>query len=52
MRAVVQRVTRSTVNVDGEKIGAIGMGVMVLLAVGHDDERPQADWLVQKIANL
>ena len=52
MRAVVQRVTQSAVTVNGEKIGAIGPGVMVLLAVAANDSETQADWLVAKIVNL
>ena len=52
MRAVVQRVTQSAVTVNGEEIGAIGPGVMVLLAVAANDSETQADWLVAKIVNL
>ena len=52
MRAVVQRVKRASVAVDGEIIGAIGPGLMVLLGATHDDEVTDADWLARKIAGL
>ena len=37
MRAVVQRVTQARVDVDGETVGEIGTGLMVLLGITHDD---------------
>ena len=52
MRAVVQRVSRSSVVVEGETVGAIGAGVMILLGVTHDDGPEQARWLANKIAGL
>lgn len=52
MRAVVQRVSRSKVTVDGEVVGEIGRGVMVLLGVTHDDDDKDADFLVDKITGL
>jgi D-tyrosyl-tRNA(Tyr) deacylase len=52
MRAVVQRVTRASVTVDGEIVGEIGNGLVVLLAVTHDDTRDDADYLAAKIASL
>ena len=52
MKAVVQRVIQSSVTVDGEEIGAIGPGVLVLLGVAQDDDETQADWMVEKIVNL
>jgi D-tyrosyl-tRNA(Tyr) deacylase len=52
MKAVVQRVTRSDVKVDGEQIGAVEKGLLVLLGVGHDDTEEQVKWLAQKIVNL
>jgi D-tyrosyl-tRNA(Tyr) deacylase len=52
MKAVVQRVTQSDVMVDGQQIGAIGNGLLVLLGVGHDDTEKQAQWLAEKIINL
>ena len=52
MRAVVQRVSRSSVVVEGQTVGAIGAGVMILLGVTHDDGPEQARWLANKIAGL
>ena len=52
MRAVVQRVTRARVTVDGEIAGEIGQGLVVLLGVAHDDTRQDADYLAPKIASL
>jgi D-tyrosyl-tRNA(Tyr) deacylase len=52
MRAVVQRVSRASVTVGGEIVGAIGRGVLVLLGVTHDDGPEQADWLANKVAGL
>ena len=48
MRAVVQRVSRASVSVDGELISEIGAGLLVLLGVTHDDSEQQADWLADK----
>jgi D-tyrosyl-tRNA(Tyr) deacylase len=52
MKAVVQRVTRSDVKVDGEQIGAVENGLLVLLGVGHGDTEKEAKWLAEKIVNL
>ena len=52
MRAVVQRVSRGSVSVDGKVVGAIGRGVVVLVGVTHDDTEEQAEWLARKIAGL
>ena len=52
MRAVVQRVTYASVTVDGEVVGAIDRGVVVLLGVTHGDTEEQAAWLARKIAGL
>lgn len=52
MRAVVQRVSRAKVVVDGETIGEIGRGLLVLLGVAHADTPEQAKWLADKIAGL
>ena len=52
MRAVVQRVTRASVTVDGEVIGEIGNGLVVLLGIARDDTRVEAAYLVDKITNL
>ncbi len=52
MRALVQRVTRARVEVDGEVVGEIGAGLCVLVGVTHDDEPAHAAKLAAKIANL
>jgi D-aminoacyl-tRNA deacylase len=52
MRAVVQRVSRASVSVDGERVSAIGEGLLVLLGVTHDDGPEQADRLAGKVRAL
>src|SRR5260221_632011 len=52
MRAVVQRVARASVTVDGVEVSSIGPGLLVLLGVGSDDEQPDAAWLADKVAQL
>ncbi len=52
MRAVIQRVSRAFVTVDGQIVGAIGRGFLVLLGVTHNDDCAEADWLARKIAGL
>ncbi len=52
MRAVVQRVSRASVSVDGNIVAAIGPGVVVLVGVTHGDTAEHADWLAQKVAGL
>lgn len=52
MRAVVQRVTKSSVSVDGEIKGSIGKGFNVLLGVMQGDGKAQAELLAAKIAKL
>jgi D-tyrosyl-tRNA(Tyr) deacylase len=52
MRAVVQRVSRAQVAVNGEITGQIGLGLLVLLGVGRDDANADATYLVEKIAGL
>lgn len=52
MRAVVQRVSRASVRVDGETVGEIGAGLLVLLGVAQDDTEADADYLADKIAGL
>jgi len=52
MRAVVQRVSRASVRVDSEITGAIELGLLVLLGVGHDDAEADADYLAEKISGL
>lgn len=52
MRAVVQRVSRASVTVDGRVTGEIGPGLVVLVAVGRDDTAATAAAMAEKIANL
>ena len=52
MRAVVQRVSRARVTVDGSVTGEIGDGLMILLGVGRDDTSMVAVRMAEKIANL
>ena len=52
MRAVVQRVTRASVTIDGEIVGEIGNGLVVLLGIAGDDSKDDADYLAPKIVSL
>ncbi len=52
MRAVIQRVSRASVTIDGQIVGRIDRGFLVLLGVTHDDGRAEAAWLAHKIAGL
>ncbi|MFL0796186.1 MAG: D-tyrosyl-tRNA(Tyr) deacylase [Cellvibrionaceae bacterium] len=49
MRGLIQRVKKASVKVEGEVVGEIGEGVLLLLGVGHSDEESDADRLVDKI---
>ena len=52
MRAIVQRVSSASVTVDGDIVGAIDTGLLVLLGVGEGDTEKEARWLAHKVANL
>jgi D-tyrosyl-tRNA(Tyr) deacylase len=52
LRALVQRVSRASVTVDGERVGAIGPGLLVLLGVTHTDTPEIADRLADKVRAL
>jgi D-tyrosyl-tRNA(Tyr) deacylase len=52
MRAVVQRVSKASVSVDGEVVGTIGPGLVVFVGVTHDDGDKEAEFLAGKIAHL
>lgn len=52
MRAVIQRVTRASVSIDGEIVGAIDAGLVILLGVKHGDTEADAKFLAEKCANL
>lgn len=52
MKAVIQRVTRASVTVEGERVSAIGGGLLILLGVAEGDAPRDAEVLAEKIANL
>jgi len=52
MRAVIQRVTRASVTVEGSLKSAIGQGLLVLLGVEDADTAEDIEWLAQKLVNL
>jgi len=52
MRVVVQRVLHSEVIVDGDSVGKIENGLMLLIGIEENDERQDVDWLVKKILDL
>lgn len=52
MRAVLQRVTRAKVTVNGETVGVIGPGLLILLGVTHGDTAEHANWLAEKVVGL
>lgn len=52
MRALIQRVTRGSVTIEGEVVGEIGRGYVVLVGVAPSDTPAEADWLAQKVLEL
>jgi D-tyrosyl-tRNA(Tyr) deacylase len=52
VKALVQRVSGASVTIDGEVVGAIGLGLVVLLGVGEGDGEEQAERLADKVARL
>mgnify|MGYP001424554478 CR=1 FL=1 len=52
MRALIQRVSRASVSVDGERVAEIGPGLLVLLGVGPQDDEATADQLADKVRAL
>lgn len=52
MRTVIQRVRKGRVSVEGQTVGEIGHGLVILLGIGQDDSHAEADQLAAKIANL
>jgi len=52
VKAVIQRVTSAAVTVEGNIVGQIGRGIMILLGVEKGDAEAQADWLAEKICAL
>ncbi|WP_339729303.1 D-aminoacyl-tRNA deacylase [Maribacter stanieri] len=52
MRAVIQRASKASVTVNGEKISAIEEGVLILIGMENLDTQEDIDWLTNKIVNL
>lgn len=52
MVALVQRVSRASVSVDGRTVSEIGPGLLILLGVHRSDTAAEADWLARKVAQL
>jgi D-aminoacyl-tRNA deacylase len=52
MRALLQRVSKASVSVEGQIISSIGKGLLILLGIGHGDGEEQAKFLAEKSANL
>lgn len=52
MRIVIQRVSRAEVVVDGDVVGKIGKGLMILLGIENDDSDTDINWLTQKAVNM
>jgi len=52
MRAVVQRVREASVSIEGERVGEIGKGLVILLGVAQGDSEKEARYLAEKIAHL
>ena len=52
MKAVIQRVSTAYVKVDGKIVGEISTGLLLLIGIDEEDEKTDADWVVQKILNL
>lgn len=52
MRALLQRVSKASVTVNGQTISSIGKGLLILLGVGHQDGEEQVRFLAEKTANL
>ncbi len=52
MRALLQRVTAGAVRIDGETVGKIGAGLVILLGITHDDTEKDCEFLADKCAGL
>lgn len=52
MRAVIQRVSNASVAVDGQCVGSIDIGFLILLGVTHEDTELDANWLASKVTQL
>jgi D-tyrosyl-tRNA(Tyr) deacylase len=52
MKAVIQRVRESSVEVGGQVVGKVGHGLLVFVGIGKDDGAKDMDWIIDKIINL
>jgi D-tyrosyl-tRNA(Tyr) deacylase len=52
MKAVIQRVARAAVRVDGQTVGQIERGLVVLLGIGQDDTAADTDWIINRLLAL
>lgn len=52
MRAVIQRVSKASVTVDGKEVSSVGRGYLVLLGVTHEDSEADVNWLAEKVVHL
>lgn len=52
MRAVLQRVSKASVSINGEKVASINQGLLILLGIIDEDSQEDINWLSKKIANL
>ncbi len=52
MKAVIQRVRDSSVEVEGRVVGKIGHGLLVFVGIGKDDDEKDMDWMLDKIIRL
>jgi D-aminoacyl-tRNA deacylase len=52
MRFLIQRVSGASVRIDGQMVGSIGPGLVVLIGIGAGDTKREADYLVEKTVNL
>ena len=52
MRIIVQRCSRAEVRIDGETVGQIGTGFLLLVGITHSDTKQEAEYLAKKVANM
>eukprot|EP00051_Salpingoeca_urceolata_P021703 m.342988 g.342988 ORF g.342988 m.342988 type:complete len:195 (+) comp19848_c1_seq1:2282-2866(+) len=52
MRAILQRVTRASVSVDGEVVSAVGRGLCLLIGIARDDTEEDSDYIARKVLSL
>ena len=52
MRVILQRVSRATVSIEGQVVGAIGAGFCLLVGFTHADTTTQVEWMAEKVAGL